>query len=103
MKETGKILTLKCKCGVEYQTPEVSLFSGRHLRPKHRHCPECQKEWDKLVTAQITVIGEIKKSGKQHGIIECPICKKNIGFTVSPSNGHILGKCETENCLAWIM
>lgn len=35
------------------------------------------------------------------GLVKCPKCGKNVYYTVSSSNGHILGKCETKKCLNW--
>lgn len=37
------------------------------------------------------------------GEIECPKCKGKLHYTISGYNGHVWGKCETENCLAWMM
>ncbi len=36
------------------------------------------------------------------GTIECPICKGKLHYTVASLNGHVHGKCETENCLSWM-
>jgi len=27
----------------------------------------------------------------------------SVHYTKSSSNGHVLGSCETENCLSWMM
>lgn len=36
------------------------------------------------------------------GIVECPVCKGKLHMSVSSTNGHTMGKCETEECLNWI-
>jgi len=35
--------------------------------------------------------------------IECPICQKQLTMVSNSYNGHIWGKCETKNCLSWMM
>jgi len=37
------------------------------------------------------------------GIIKCPKCGEDLHYTVAGCNGHIWGKCKTENCLQWMM
>jgi len=47
-----------------------------------------------------------KKEGKKRGVvgtIECPVCGKSLKYSIAASNGHVWGKCETTNCLAWMM
>lgn len=44
-------------------------------------------------------------AGKRTGIrgeIECPECDGRLRYTVSGSNGHLWGSCQTEGCLAWL-
>lgn len=43
------------------------------------------------------------KNDSKHGIIECPMCKGKLHYSISGFNGHIWGKCETEGCLSWMM
>lgn len=35
-------------------------------------------------------------------IIECPSCKGRLYLSQSSYNGHVRGRCETENCVSWI-
>ena len=37
------------------------------------------------------------------GILECPICGKELHYRISCWNEHIHGQCEDENCLNWMM
>jgi hypothetical protein len=36
------------------------------------------------------------------GVVECPVCKGRLHFTVSNYNGHTSGRCESENCVNYI-
>lgn len=35
------------------------------------------------------------------GTKPCPVCGGTLHLTHSAYNGHVWGKCETENCVAW--
>lgn len=53
----------------------------------------------------LTIVAKIKKEHKGHswkGVETCPICDGKLHLTHSSVNGHVWGKCETENCLAWM-
>ncbi len=42
------------------------------------------------------------KGGNKEGLIDkidCPICSKQVRYSISGYNGHIWGKCETKNAL----
>lgn len=41
------------------------------------------------------------KVGKTE-VIECPACKGRLLLSQSAYNGHVHGKCETEDCLSWM-
>ena len=34
--------------------------------------------------------------------IECPVCKGKLHLTIAAYNGHVHGRCETPNCVAWM-
>jgi hypothetical protein len=36
------------------------------------------------------------------GVKECPICGGDLHLTHAAYNGHVHGKCETENCVSWM-
>jgi hypothetical protein len=53
----------------------------------------------------IPLISRIKKERKGSnwkGIEKCPVCEGKLHMTHSSYNGHVWGKCETENCLNWL-
>lgn len=51
------------------------------------------------------VIQKMKKEwyGKDHNeTVRCPICDGNLMLSHAGINGHVWGKCETENCVSWM-
>ncbi len=36
------------------------------------------------------------------GTVACPVCGKDIYYSIA-YNGHIWGKCETKDCIVWMM
>ena len=36
------------------------------------------------------------------GEIPCPECSGRLRWTRDPSNGHVWGQCETDDCLRWM-
>jgi hypothetical protein len=38
----------------------------------------------------------------QREIIECPVCKGRLHLSQASYNGHVHGKCETADCVAWM-
>ena len=35
--------------------------------------------------------------------IVCPKCKGRLWYSISGYNGHVWGKCNTKDCLVWMM
>ena len=53
----------------------------------------------------LPLISKIKREHKGQswkGVEECPVCKGKLHMTHSAYNGHVWGKCETDDCLAWM-
>ena len=51
------------------------------------------------------MIGKIKEDHKGHtwsGIVACPACGGKLHLSHAGCNGHVWGKCETKDCVAWI-
>lgn len=51
------------------------------------------------------LIAKIKKEQKGkdwQGIELCPVCNGNLHLSHAAFNGHVWGRCETENCLNWM-
>lgn len=55
--------------------------------------------------AEIEVVSPLLKLMKKRnprggsGTTDCPICKNNLHYSISPSNNHIHAKCETDGCI----
>lgn len=46
----------------------------------------------------------LKKGKGGTGSIKCPCCEGGtLGYSVASINGHLWGKCSTENCVGWMM
>lgn len=43
----------------------------------------------------------LKKGNPGSGSVTCPICNKMLLYSVA-SNGHMMARCESQNCVAWI-
>jgi len=92
------------------------VIEGKFSKPKNGEKATCEHfvkptkkeldDWEESVDRSIKqvsmAIKTIGKTGKQNGVIQCPACNGKLGFSVSPGNGHIWAKCETNNCLAWM-
>ena len=49
------------------------------------------------------ITGKKKPNGNMYGEIQCPKCGNILKYTRYSYNGHIHGRCETLNCLCWMM
>lgn len=43
-----------------------------------------------------------KPAADRRGTVECPICKGALHLSQSAYNGHVHGKCETQDCVSWM-
>jgi len=44
-----------------------------------------------------------KPSESRSGVIECPVCSADLCYIIASINGHITGKCSSDDCLGWMM
>lgn len=105
----------KCEQGITYKDvmkerlldipcfSKTGLVCDKYTEPTDEQLKEQKDGQEKSFKGMCEAIKLIKETNKQHGIIPCPICSKNLAFTVSGYNGHIHGGCETKGCLAWMM
>lgn len=72
---------------------------------------EIQKELDEIELEMkkfMTAGPLIKRIKREHrgedwkGVEECPVCKGKLHMSHAKYNGHVWGKCETKDCLAWM-
>lgn len=53
----------------------------------------------------LPLIAEVKKQHKGKawaGLVKCPVCDGKLHLSHAAINGHVWGRCETEDCLAWM-
>lgn len=53
----------------------------------------------------LPIIGKVKKEHKGTnwtGVVECLVCGGKLHLSHAALNGHVWGKCETENCVSWM-
>lgn len=43
-----------------------------------------------------------KPRADRYEVLECPVCKGKLHLSQSSYNGHVHGKCETEQCVSWM-
>lgn len=55
----------------------------------------------KKMSPLISKIKRIHRGITWQGIKICPICDGKLHIRHSGYNGHVWGKCETENCVCW--
>ena len=65
---------------------------------------EIQRTIARFMTAG-AVIAEVKKEHKGRnwtGTKDCPVCGGKLHMSHAACNGHVHGRCETDDCLAWM-
>lgn len=107
-----------CKAGINYESvkdrtqrpykiPCVknTVMHGSHCSlQQFRTDEEVEKEIKEIENISVIAFGAlsiISTRKENNGIIECPKCGGKLHYTRA-SNGHVWGKCETENCLSWM-
>ncbi len=60
------------------------------------------KEAESLIRPILSALGIIQTLKPNNGIIECPKCKGKLHYKRYP-NKKVYGKCETIDCLSWMM
>jgi hypothetical protein len=60
------------------------------------------EEVEQLLANMGTALDAISKQVGNGGKIECPVCKGDLYWRRARINGHVWGKCKTENCLSWM-
>ena len=104
--------------GVNFQNQPCFLVKGES-KPDAAHCEHLRRptkeeialheQWfEKHMNMQRTVMTGIhpwreKHKGKSHAeVVECPSCKGRLHLSIAAYNGHVHGKCETEDCVSWM-
>jgi hypothetical protein len=86
---------------------ECELFEARGLEAAE----EEQRQWDKrfddsnrarrAISAHLKLDPPTRDSG---GFIDCPVCggAKSLAWSWAKLNGHVWGRCSTEDCVSWM-
>lgn len=109
--EFGLMKKMPCKKSNEVNTCDEREFPTKEEAQEHKRR---QSQWVQNFNKAIELIQKKHKvdiewenpSNKNktvQGTIECPVCKGDLNYSVSSYNGHIWGKCKTEDCLNWMM
>lgn len=64
-----------------------------------RHFPRSEEPSADPIRAALVVIANEPGDA---GSIECPACRARLEWSRSPVNGHVWGRCETADCIAWM-
>jgi hypothetical protein len=111
-----------CSAGIAYESirngagqraafARMPCFAGEGRLPCERRSFPTAEEVEAEVAASDRVIADMFKARaaivaakKDHGQIECPICRvaDALRFSVSPYNGHVHAACATAGCVSWM-
>lgn len=121
-----------CKAGMDLKTVKRvpagagqikwgPCIEGHTLANPHEHCPhwirrtreqgEARADAIEQAIGRMTVAMPVvdgwrswtdKNRVAKQEVIECPMCKGRLHLSQSAYNGHVLGKCETDNCVSWM-
>ena len=79
--------------------PAAGLEEGRDMKERtEEQKKELAERFKNMGVARKLIIA----TKQSQGTVECPVCKKKLGFSVSKFNGHVWAACETSNCLQWM-
>ncbi|MGI9507629.1 MAG: hypothetical protein ACR2RE_31705 [Geminicoccaceae bacterium] len=89
----------------EYGPPgtcdKFETYTERELA-EHEAEAEAAKERMMKVLPLCERIKREHKGESWKGVEECPVCDGRLHLSHAAVNGHVWGKCETENCVAWM-
>lgn len=108
-----------CKAGIRYDDVKPVPCLVKYRRKDSPMCARYEEPTDEEVAedeAYIqarmemhskagSIIVEIKRQHKGHnwrGVLDCPVCGGRLHVSHAAYNGHVHGRCETEDCLSWM-
>jgi len=76
----------------------------RHTREQGEKRADSVARSLRMMTVVMPIVDKwrLKEPIGKAEVIECPECKGRLHLSQSLHNGHVHGKCETENCVAWM-
>ena len=88
---------------------EVMIPCDKYREPTEDECQAERQESDAAISRTMTVMKAIAKwrtipkpLNDRREVIVCPICDGQLHLFQSGYTGHCHGKCETEECVAWM-
>jgi len=87
-------------CGVECTKREV-LDEQAAREKAEANDRAIQEEIGYIGTARKTIVERTGNKGGG-GVIACPKCGGNLGYSQAASNKHVHARCEKPGCLAWM-
>lgn len=106
----------KCLAGLSYPSDyrnlpcrkSTGLLCVKQVFPTPEEVAQFVKEVNEQVEGMrkaFVLVAKIKKDHKGEswsGVEVCPKCGGKLHMSHAKLNGHVWGKCETENCLGWM-
>jgi hypothetical protein len=114
-----------CEAGVDYDTIRGITFKPCFLdatgqsHPGAQPCAHLRRPTAEEISAHeawasehlertLAVMRGIADWRKAHKgksaqeVVECPACKGRLHLSISSYNGHVHGRCETDECVSWM-
>lgn len=110
-----------CKAGLRYEDVSDNSRKALDRLPCLGVGPSCEKrdfytrqeaeakqaEWTRRFTNVLVARSAIEQTeGKRRGVsgsMLCPVCTTGtLQYSIASINGHIHGRCSTEDCVSWM-
>lgn len=98
-ENSGWIIRLPC-----FKSHDTNIKCELYLEPTTEELNQWEKKQDEHVNrmlASLPLLEKLKSQNKKggSGTCECPLCKGELNWSISPTNNHGRLVCETENCV----
>lgn len=90
-----------------HKTPNVKTlcpkWERRSLEHAEQRADSIERSMKRMeVSGPVIIAWRNKLPIGKTKIIECPCCKGKLHLSQSSYNGHVHGRCETDDCLNWM-
>lgn len=98
-ENSGWIIRLPC-----FKEHKTDIKCELYLEPTSEQLKEWEDKWEKeleKVEIAMSLLGILKEENPDggSGTQKCPCCRKELLWSISPTNNHGRLVCETENCV----
>lgn len=103
-EDAGWLQRIPCFAGKEDCTCSCDSFESYTQADLDREDAEYEA-WMAKFRLTGPIIAQVKREHKGEswsGVVECPVCQGKLHMSHAAYNGHVHGKCETENCMSWM-